>query len=283
MADEPVGGVAELAARGGAVAAAHGASRAVPGGGESAPRPAPQVVEVVGEGDGEAGAGGARLVPPAPHIQPAGGSGSRPSPASRGAQHGAQKLDVAVDGGLVDAQGGVGGEHAGRVRQAAVLVARGGRALVPAGEQDESGGDEVEGDGEAGAGLGGEGGDGGAVAARPCREGAGRQRPPCGEELEGRGAARDGRYARRRAPRRRRGRRRRTAPGRASARTRRPSGASIVSRAHWRARQKAVGRVDGDGKLGQGHTSALARGARVTTCFVTVSAFSRPGSGSRSE
>ena len=77
MTDEPVAGVAELAARGGPVAAVDAARRPVPRGGEPAPRPAPEIVQVVRERDRE---------PMSPHIQPGCGKGLSPRVTRRGAR-----------------------------------------------------------------------------------------------------------------------------------------------------------------------------------------------------
>ncbi len=62
----------------------------------------------------------------------------------------AQQAPVGVDGRLLDGERRVGREDAGREGKAVLRVARVARVLVPAGEQKESGSDEVGGDGEAG-------------------------------------------------------------------------------------------------------------------------------------
>ena len=122
MTDEPVAGVAELAARGGPVAAVDAAGRPVPRGGEPAPRPAPEVVQVVRERDREP------RVSPHPArlrqgLEPEGRRGAEPgrrAGAPRSRRRPARRSEL-----------GVGGEHAGGVRQATVAVALGRRCARP--------------------------------------------------------------------------------------------------------------------------------------------------------
>ncbi len=250
VARQPVGAVAQLAADAAGVQVPGGAQRAVAGGGEPAARPSPQVVEVVGERDREAAA-----------RSPEGSGGRERLEAELGEarrQGAAQELGVAVHGRLVDLQCRVRGEDARREGQPPVLVALGGRALVPAGEQDERGGDEVEGDGEAGAGIGGPRGDGCAVAAPARREGAGRQRPAGGDELHRAGVARDRRHAGDRL-----GGVRQSGAAR-SGRVAGDRGAAAQRRQQCPqrplgARREGVRRADEDGQLGRGHGRHVTR------------------------
>ncbi len=151
---QPVRHVAGLARQRSQVEAAQAAQAAVAAGGEPAPGPAPEVVDVVGQGDGEAGAAGpgfavallrlpAASLPLAPH--PARRRQRRQAELREARrQHRAQQRRGAIDRRLVDAQGRVLGEDRGGERQAAEAVTLGVRALVPGGEEDERRGDEIE-------------------------------------------------------------------------------------------------------------------------------------------
>ena len=187
---EPVADVSRHACGSLGIAVAEGARRGARRTLQAGRCPAPEVVDVVGQRDGEAGAGSAAGPHPAgrrQRLKPAFGE-----PRGQGA---AQKLDVGVHGRPFDAQRWVGGEGAGQVGQAAEAVALARGVLVPAGEQGEGRGDEVERDGEAGSWRRkrAEGRAGGALVRR---ERAGRQRSPlAGKEVHRIGAARDRRHA----------------------------------------------------------------------------------------
>jgi len=190
MTHEPVGGIAELAAHGGPVTSADGACRTVAGRGEPSPRPSAQVVEVVGQRNGEA------LVAPHPARTRQRRQAELGEPRR---EHGAQERDVAVQRRLLDPELRAGGEHARGVGQPAVTVPCGDGVLVPAGQQRERRRDEVAAGDEAvrpGRGKGGHDRAGRVVlpppgvGRSPACERVGRQRPGGGEEGHGLIAAR---------------------------------------------------------------------------------------------
>ncbi len=187
----PLAQIAELAAQSAAVAAAQGAGAAHARGGEAARGPAPHAVHVVGESDGEA-AGGGRPVAPQPSARR---KSFETELGQARREERAQQGDVAVAGRLLDLERRVGGEHAGGVRQTAEAVALVRGVLVPAGQEGEGGGDEVERQGEAVVGRGREGSHDVPGRRLQPREGAAGQRPSPSEEVHGAGVTRDRRHA----------------------------------------------------------------------------------------
>ena len=279
VARQPVGAVAELAADAAGVEVPGGAQRAVAGGGEAAARPAPQVVEVVGERDREAaarsperlrrsGAARGRARRGAAPGRRAGARRSGPRPARRCFSSGFAAKTLAEKGSR---------PYLSR----SPVVRSSQQASRTNAEATRSKGTAKPAPGSAGQ---------AATAApsplpRAAKAPAGSGRPR-GDELHGAGVARDRRHAGDRLCARTPERRRSPAAGSRVTAARRPSGASSVSqhprrraarrrRARRRRRSSSCARLTALGP-------PCARRRRVRICLATVPALSRPGSGSSS-
>ena len=200
----------ELPARGGVVAGARLERGATQRARDGARRPAPQVVDVVGQGDGEGGVGGVRgrgvrrvgLARPAivrgcggvrrREGSPGPGLPARRREVERLREEAAQHADVPVERRVGRVERRLRGEEAELVREAPVLVALRPGVFVPGGQDEESRCHEVERHGEAGV-RDWKGADegGGLVEAR---ERARRHVGAAGDRRRGLGRDRDGRH-----------------------------------------------------------------------------------------